>query len=89
MSSAPRLTPSNRNWTPTTLMLSEAVAVTVIVPVTCAPLVGAVIVTDGGVVSLFTVTVILFVARLPAASRATADKVCDPLLDPVVTHETE
>ncbi len=65
VASALPLTPlSSRNCTPTTPTLSEALAVTVTVPFTVAPLAGAVILTVGGVVSggggggaLFTVTV--------------------------------
>jgi hypothetical protein len=51
VSSEPRFAPSRRNWTPTTPTLSVAVAETVTVPDTVASLVGAVIVTVGGVVS--------------------------------------
>ena len=52
VSSAPRLTPSSLNCTPTTPTLSVAVAETVTaVPDTVAPLAGAVIATVGGVVS--------------------------------------
>ena len=51
VSSAPRFTPSSRNCTPTTPTLSEALAETVTVPVTVAPLAGAVIETVGAVVS--------------------------------------
>src|SRR5438034_338395 len=52
-SSAPRLTPSNLNWTPRTPTLSVAVAVTVTaLPDTVAPVAGVVIATVGGVVSL-------------------------------------
>src|SRR5439155_3250029 len=48
------------------------------------------IVTEGGVVSLNTVTVTAAeVVRLPAASRATAVSVCEPLLAVVVFQETE
>jgi len=50
-SSAPLLTPSNRNWTPATPRLSDAVAVTVIVPETVAPEAGDVMLTVGGLVS--------------------------------------
>src|SRR2546427_10295492 len=50
VSSAPRLMLSSLNWTPTTPRSSEAVAVTVIVADTVAPLLGAVIPTWGGVV---------------------------------------
>src|SRR5213594_2095020 len=49
--SAPRLAPSSLNWTPTTPTLSVALAETVSVPDTVAPLAGAVIETVGGVVS--------------------------------------
>ena len=49
--------PSNWNCTPTTPTLSEALAVTVIVPETLAPKAGEVMLTDGAVVSLKTVTV--------------------------------
>src|SRR2546425_11932640 len=48
MSSAPRLTPSSLNWTPTTPTLSVAFADTVIVPETVAPADGAVMETIGG-----------------------------------------
>ena len=51
MSSAPRFAPSRRNWTPATPTLSEAVAVTFVVPETVAPWAGAVTETVGGVVS--------------------------------------
>src|SRR5882672_3402718 len=92
VSSAPRAVPSEKNCTPTTPTLSEALALTAIVPETVAPLAGAVMLTAGGVVSgggaLFTVTVTAAeVVRFPAASRATAVRVCWPLLDPVVLTE--
>ena len=51
MSSAPRLLPSKRNCTPTTPTLSDAVAVTLIVPETVAPFAGAVSEMAGAVVS--------------------------------------
>jgi hypothetical protein len=51
VSSAPRLEPSSLNCTPTTPTLSEALAVTLVVPETVAPEAGAVILTVGGVVS--------------------------------------
>src|SRR5256885_1769470 len=90
VSSAPRLAPSNRNCTPTTPTLSEALAVTLVVPPTVAPETGEVMLTVGGVVSLNTVTVTAAeVVRLPAASRATAVSVCEPLLAVVVFQETE
>src|SRR5437867_12774670 len=46
VSSAPALTPSNWNCTPTTPTLSEALALTVIVPETVAPAAGEVMLTD-------------------------------------------
>src|SRR5205823_9326691 len=51
VSSVPRLAPSSLNWTPATPTLSEALAVTLVVPETGAPLAGAVMLTVGGVVS--------------------------------------
>src|SRR5437762_4803490 len=57
VTSAPGLRPSSRNCTPTTLTLSEALAVTLIVPATMVPEAGEVMLTAGGVVSLNTVTV--------------------------------
>src|SRR2546427_1223400 len=71
-SSTPRLAPSSRNCTPTTPTLSEALAVTLVLPPTVAPETGEVLLTVGAVVSLNTVTVTAAeVVRLPAASRAT------------------
>ena len=90
VSSVPRLAPSSRNCTPTTPTLSAAVAVTVIVPLTVAPLAGDVRLTVGGVLSFDTVTVTAAdVVTLPAASRATAVRLCDPLVAVVVFHGTE
>src|SRR6267378_4924082 len=89
VSSRPRLAPSRRNWTPATPTLSDALAVTVVVPLTVAPVAGAVMLTVGGVVSFETVTVTAAaVAVLPAASRATAVSVCEPLLAVVVFQGT-
>jgi hypothetical protein len=73
--------------------LSEALAVTVTVAETVAPLAGAVTLTVGGVVSdggaLETVTVATAeVAVLPAASQAWAVSVWVPLLTAVVFQET-
>src|SRR5213594_3478928 len=51
VTSAPTLTPSSLNCTPTTPTLSVALAETVTVPATVAPSAGAVIETVGGVVS--------------------------------------
>ena len=52
VSSAPRLAPSKRNWTPATPTLSLALADTVTVPETTDPAAGAVTDALGGVVSL-------------------------------------
>ena len=70
---------------------SAALADTVTVPLTLLPALGAVIETVGGVVSpaAATDTVIVVEARLPAASRATADSVWLPAVDVVVFHATE
>ena len=51
MSSAPRFAPSSLNCTPATPLGSVAVAVTLVVPRTVAPSVGALIATAGPVVS--------------------------------------
>src|SRR6266851_3253181 len=69
LTTLPRFAPSSLNWTPVTPTLSVAFAVTVTpVPLTVAPFAGAVIDTDGGIVSLFTVTETLpLVAVFPAA----------------------
>ena len=91
VSSAPRFDPSTRNCTPATPTLSDAVALTVIVPDTLAPFAGELMLTLGTVVSAFdTVTVTADeVRRLPAASRATAVSVCEPFPTVVVLHDTE
>ena len=52
MTSAPRLAPSSLNCTPTTPVSSEALAVTVTVPLTDCPAAGAVIDAVGGAVSV-------------------------------------
>src|SRR5439155_1198245 len=89
-SSTPRLAPSSRNCTPTIPTLSEALAVTLVVPPTVAPETGEVMLTVGGVVSLNTVTVTAAeVVRLEAASRATAVGVWEQLLAVVVFQDTE
>src|SRR5947209_14484621 len=80
VTSAPRFAPSSLNCTPTTPTLSVALAEIVIVPVTVESAAGAVMDTAGGVVSLNTVTLTAAeVATFPAASRATAVRVCSPL----------
>src|SRR5439155_663855 len=94
VSSAPSGAPSTKNCTPTTPTLSEALAATVSVPCTVAPFTGDVMFTAGGVVSgggaLAIVTVTgAEVLLLPAASRATAVRVCEPLSDVLVPTETE
>src|SRR2546426_300032 len=50
--STPTFAPSRRNWTPTTPTLSDALALTVVMPLTVAPPAGAVTLTVGAVVSL-------------------------------------
>jgi hypothetical protein len=83
------LTPSSWNWTPATPVLSKVVAATVVEPARVAPEAGEVMETLGGVVSLATVTVAAAeVARLPAASRATAVRVWAPLVAVVVFQGT-
>ncbi len=90
MSSAPRSAPSSLNWTPATPSLSEALAVTAMVPETVEPDEGDVMLTVGGEVSLKTVTVTaLEVVVFPAASRARAVRVWEPLPAAVVFQETE
>ena len=97
VSSAPKFVPSILNCTPATPTLSEALAVIVTVAGTVAPLLGEVMLTVGGVVSagggggaLFTVTVTVAEGvLLPAASRAMAAMVCEPLLAEMVFQEIE
>jgi hypothetical protein len=75
VTSAPSGAPSNRKPTPTTPTLSLAVADTVTVPDSVAPVAGPVIETVGGVVSLNTVTLTAaLVVIFPAASRASAER---------------
>src|SRR5437870_2645708 len=78
VTSAPRLAPSSLNCTPTTPTLSVALAETVTVPATVAPATGIVIETVGGVVSATVTLTAGAVAVLPAASRATAVRMCAP-----------
>src|SRR5262245_2734709 len=90
--SLPRERPSTWYCTPTTPTLSEVDADTMTLePKTVEPAVGVMIETVGGVVSgLLTVTLTLpAVVRFPAASRATAVSVCDPLVVNVVFQITE
>lgn len=82
VSGAPRFTPLSVNWTDVTPTLSEALADTVTVPLTVAPLAGAVRLTVGAVVSAVLLLTVMVtgadVAVLPAASLATARIVCAP-----------
>jgi hypothetical protein len=94
VSSAPIAEPSTKNWTPATPTLSEAEALTVVVPETVAPEAGEVMLTDGGVVSgggaFDTVTVTAAdILVLPAPSRALAVSECEPLATVVVFQEAE
>jgi hypothetical protein len=93
VSGDPKLAPSTVNCTLVTPTLSLAVARTVMPPLTVAPLSGDEMVTVGAVVSAETLlTVIVTVAELPvlpAASRATAQSVCEPFDVPVVDQLIE
>jgi hypothetical protein len=61
-------------------MLLVALAITIAVPDTVAPLAGAVIDTNGGATALLTVTVSpALVVLVPAVSFAMAFSVCEPL----------
>jgi len=84
----PVCTPSAKNRTSRMPTLSDALALIVIVPETVPPDAGAVMAVTGGVLSAVPVTVAA-VVRFPAASRATAVSVCDPLLVVPVFHVTE
>src|SRR5438128_1489585 len=72
VTAAPALTPSSRNCTPATPVLSEALAVTLIVPETLAPEAGELMLTVGPVASKLTLLSVLVeaVLVLPAASLA-------------------
>ena len=73
MSSAPRLAPSSRNWTPATPTLSVALAETVTFPETTEPAAGAVREALGGELSgagVVALTAPDWADSLPAASRA-------------------
>ncbi len=88
MSAAPTLLPSTRNCTLCTPTLSDAVAVSVVVPATSEPAAGALRDTVGAVLSTVTLT-LAEVLVLPAASRATALIVWLPVDSVVVSRETE
>jgi hypothetical protein len=92
VTAAPRLEPSTSNCTLATPTLSDAVAVTVIVPETAAPELGELIDTVGGVVPdvLFTVMVsTALVALFPDVSTATAVRLCLPFAKVVVFKDCE
>src|SRR5678815_3520724 len=91
VTSAKRLEPSILNCTPAMPTLSDAFAETPTdVPESGDPLAGAAIDTLGAVESLLTVTVIAVeVVRLPAASLATAVRMCEPFAVAVVFQVTE
>src|SRR5439155_1751380 len=71
VSSGPRFAMSSLNCTPTTPTLSEAVAETVIVPVTMSPVVGEAIDTVGGVVST---------GAAPVPARLTGERLAAALM---------
>src|SRR5437762_13415002 len=90
VSSAPKFAPSRRNCTPATPTLSDALAVTVVVPETVAPPAGAVMLTVGAVVSLETVTVTAVAAVvLPAAAPGAAAGGGDPFPAVLDAHATD
>ena len=91
LTAAPRFVPSIWNCTLATPTLSLAFAETVTVPVTVAPLVGDVIDTVGGVVSVL-LTVIdtaTLVVLFPAVSVAMAVRLCLPFAKVVVFNDCE
>ena len=74
VSSVPRFAPSSLNWTPTTPMLSLAVAESVVVePETVAPEVGAVSATVGEVVSGVVDVVNVLSALVPVLFAASVE----------------
>src|SRR5439155_24017055 len=81
VSSIPRSLPSSLNCTPTTPTLSDASALTVIVPATIAPAVGDAIATVGGILSLKTGTWTWSELHwTPRMARATGVRLCHPWL---------
>ena len=90
LSAGPLLTPSTWSCTLAMPTLEEALAVTVIVPISVAPFVGEVMETVGGVTALFTVieTPALVVLAF-AVSVAMAVTVCLPLLSVAVFSDCE
>jgi hypothetical protein len=88
VSSLPRFDPFSWNCTPTTPILSDAVAVIATVPDTVAPVAGAEIATVGAVTSeLEIVTETDAVVLFPAASLAIAEIVYVPFACEVVLNE--
>src|SRR5580700_8228874 len=88
---APKFEPSTWNCTLAIATLSEALAVTVMVPETVAPEAGEVMETLGGVVSvlLTVMETTELVALLPAVSMATAVRECLPLVSVPVLRDAE
>src|SRR5206468_1690999 len=91
VSSEPTLAPSTRNCTPAAPTSSEEEALAVVDPDTVAPDAGAVMLTEGGVASVPArrSSDLDEVVRFPAASRAVAVRVCEPLPTVVVFQEIE
>src|SRR2546428_670248 len=82
MTSAPRLTPSSLNWTPTTPMLSVAFAATVRVPEIVAPAVGVMMEAAGGVMSVNVAVTV--VAALRVTGQAPGPEQPPPVQPPKV-----
>src|SRR5207244_3526097 len=86
VTSAPRLAPSSLNWIGTASSRDEAEAEAVLVPLIDRPAGGGVSEAVGVALSAVTLTA-AEVAVFPAASRATAVRVCAALVAVVVFHE--
>ena len=84
VSAVPTFAPSTLNCTLCTPTVSDALAVTFVVPDTTAPFAGAVIETLGALLSTVTVT-FAEVRVFPAVSRATALRVCEPSASQLVS----
>ena len=87
VTSVARAVPSSLKVTPATATLSVEEAVSVRGPRTNEPFAGTERLTSGGVASLLTVTEIVEVATLPAASEETAESVCEPFATAPAFHE--
>src|SRR6186997_3404604 len=87
VTSAPSGAPSSRNWTPATLLSSDAFAARTTLEPDTGPAAGAVIDTVGAVMSTATVTVLDPVAFVE--SRATAVRKCVPLVAALVFQVIE